>query len=157
MLGNMMFKPLLISSMIEHAGRYHADSLVISKNTDTTITETTWGKVHENSKRFANVLVSLELNLGDRVATIAWNNHRHLESWYGISGSGFVCHTINPRLFPEQLIFIINDASDRVIIFDKTFLPLVKAVRPLLKSVEHYICLDAFDAAIAEDFPDIQF
>ncbi|MGE8683273.1 MAG: long-chain-fatty-acid--CoA ligase [Acinetobacter sp.] len=157
MLGNMMFKPLLISSMIEHAGRYHADSLVISKNTDTTITETTWGKVHENSKRFANVLVSLGLNLGDRVATIAWNNHRHLESWYGISGSGFVCHTINPRLFPEQLIFIINDASDRVIIFDKTFLPLVKAVRPLLKSVEHYICLDAFDAAIAEDFPDIQF
>jgi Acyl-CoA synthetases (AMP-forming)/AMP-acid ligases II len=157
MLGNMMFKPLLISSMIEHAGRYHADSLVISKNTDSTITKTTWGDVHKNSKRFANVLASLGLNLGDRVATIAWNNHRHLESWYAISGSGYVCHTINPRLFPEQLIFIINDAADRVMLFDKTFLPLIKAVKPLLKSVEHFICLDAPDAAIVEAVPDVNF
>lgn len=157
MLGNMMFQPLLISSMIEHAGRYHADSPVISKNTDLSITETTWGKVHENSKRFANALQALGAQFGDRIATIAWNNHRHLESWYAISGSGMVCHTINPRLFPEQLVFIINDAADKALLFDKTFLPLIKAVKPMLKSVEHYICLEARDAAIAEQLPDVKF
>ena len=157
MLGNMMFQPLLISSMIEHAGRYHADTEVISKNTDTSITVTNWGEIHQNSKRFANALQQLGLAQGDRVATIAWNNHRHLESWYAISGSGLVCHTINPRLFPEQLIFIMNDAADRVVLFDKTFVPLIKAVKALLTSVEHFICLDAADPAVREAIPEVQF
>ncbi|UHT64712.1 long-chain-fatty-acid--CoA ligase [Acinetobacter lwoffii] len=157
MLGNMMFQPLLISSMIEHAGRYHADTEVISKNTDTSITVTNWGEIHQNSKRFANALQRLGLAQGDRVATIAWNNHRHLESWYAISGSGLVCHTINPRLFPEQLIFIMNDAADRVVLFDKTFVPLIKAVKALLSSVEHFICLDAADPAVREAIPEVQF
>lgn len=157
MLGNMMFQPLLISSMIEHAGRYHADTEVISKNTDTRITVTNWGEIHQNSKRFANALQQLGLAQGDRVATIAWNNHRHLESWYAISGSGLVCHTINPRLFPEQLIFIMNDAADRVVLFDKTFVPLIKAVKALLSSVEHFICLDAADPAVREAIPEVQF
>lgn len=157
MLGNMMFQPLLISSMIEHAGRYHADTEVISKNTDTSIKVTNWGEIHQNSKRFAKVLQQLGLAQGDRVATIAWNNHRHLESWYAISGSGLVCHTINPRLFPEQLIFIMNDAADRVVLFDKTFVPLIKAVKALLTSVEHFICLDAADPAVREAIPEVQF
>lgn len=157
MLGNMMFQPLLISSMIEHAGRYHADTEVISKNTDTSITVTNWGEIHQNSKCFANALQQLGLAQGDRVATIAWNNHRHLESWYAISGSGLVCHTINPRLFPEQLIFIINDAADRVVLFDKTFVPLIKAVKALLTSVEHFICLDSADPAVREAIPEVQF
>lgn len=157
MLGNMMFQPLLISSMIEHAGRYHADTKIISKNTDTSIHETNWGEVHQNSKRFANALATLGLEHADRIATIAWNNHRHLESWYAISGSGFVCHTINPRLFPEQLVFIINDASDRVVLFDKTFTPLIKAVKPLLTKVEHFICLDSPDELIREAIADVKF
>ncbi|WP_216940364.1 long-chain-fatty-acid--CoA ligase [Acinetobacter sp. BY419] len=157
MLGNMMFQPLLISSMIEHAGRYHADTEVISKNTDSSIKVTNWGEIHQNSKCFANVLQQLGLVQGDRVATIAWNNHRHLESWYAISGSGLVCHTINPRLFPEQLIFIMNDAADRVVLFDKTFVPLIKAVKALLTSVEHFICLDAADPAVKEAIPEVQF
>lgn len=157
MLGNMMFQPLLISNMIEHAGRYHADTLVISKNTDSSMTETTWGKIRDHSKCFANTLQGLGLAHGDRIATIAWNNHRHLESWYAISGGGMVCHTINPRLFPEQLVFIINDAQDRVILFDKTFFPLVNAVKGALKTVEHYICLDAFDAALHEQMPELKF
>jgi fatty-acyl-CoA synthase len=157
MLGNMMFQPLLISSMIEHAGRYHADTEVISKNTDTSIKVTNWREIRDNSKRFAHVLQQLGLTLGDRVATIAWNNHRHLEAWYAISGSGMVCHTINPRLFPEQLVFIMNDAADRVVLFDKTFVPLIQAVKPLLTSVEHFICLDAADPAIVEAIPEVQF
>ena len=157
MLGRMMFQPLLISNLIDHAERYHADTAIISKNTDGSITETNWAKVAANSKRFANVLKDLGLSQSDRVATIAWNNHRHLESWYAISGSGYICHTINPRLFPEQLIFIINDAQDRVVLFDKTFAPLIAAVKAHLPHVEHFICLDAVDDAIAEKIADVKF
>lgn len=157
MLGRMMFQPLLISNLIDHAERYHADTAIISKNTDGSITETNWANVAANSKRFANVLKDLGLSQSDRVATIAWNNHRHLESWYAISGSGYICHTINPRLFPEQLIFIINDAQDRVVLFDKTFAPLIAAVKAHLPHVEHFICLDAVDDAIAEKIADVKF
>lgn len=157
MLGRMMFQPLLISNLIDHAERYHADTAIISKNTDGSITETNWAKVAANSKRFANVLKDLGLSQSDRVATIAWNNHRHLESWYAISGSGYICHTINPRLFPEQLIFIINDAQDRVVLFDKTFAPLIAAVKAHLPHVEHFICLDTADDAITEKIADVKF
>lgn len=157
MQGRMMFQPLLISNLIEHAARYHGDTPIISKNTDGTITQTNWMHVAQNSKRFANALDSLQLNISDRVATIAWNNHRHLESWYAISGSGLICHTINPRLFPEQLVFIINDAEDRVILFDKTFLPLIHAVKAHIPKVEHFICLGAFDQDVATLLPDVKF
>lgn len=157
MLGQMMFQPLLISSMIEHAERYHADTAVISKNTDTSITHTTWAEIAQNAKRFAQALAALGLTQGQRVATIAWNNHRHLEAWYAISGTGLVCHTINPRLFPEQVEFIVNDAEDQVIIFDKTFLPLVKAVQDKIPSVRHFICLDAVDPDIQVALPHVHF
>lgn len=157
MQGNMMFQPLLISNLIEHAARYHGDTAIISKNTDGTITTTNWTHVAENSKRFANALVDLGAVHADRIATIAWNNHRHLEAWYAISGSGMVCHTINPRLFPEQLIFIINDAKDKVVLFDKTFLPLIRAVKAHTPNVEHFICLSAFDQEVVDALPDVKF
>ena len=157
MQGRMMFQPLLISSLIEHAARYHGDTPIISKNTDGTITQTDWTHVAQNSKRFANTLKALNLNPSDRVATIAWNNHRHLESWYAISGSGMVCHTINPRLFPEQLIFIINDAKDRVILFDQTFLPLITAIKAHIPQVEHFICLGGFNQDVANALPEAKF
>ena len=153
----MMSQPLLISSLIEHAQNYHADTAIISKNTNGSMTQSNWGEIANNSKRFANVLKKFNLSASDRVATIAWNNHRHLEIWYGISGSGYICHTINPRLFPEQLTFIINDADDKVLIFDKTFLNLVLSIKATLPSVEHYICLDAYDEAIKTAFPEVQF
>ncbi|MFW1859694.1 long-chain-fatty-acid--CoA ligase [Acinetobacter defluvii] len=157
MYGNMMFQPLLISSLIEHAQTYHADTAIISKNTDGSMTQTCWGEIAENSKRFANYLTTLNLKDRDRVATIAWNNHRHLETWYGVSGSGLICHTINPRLFPEQLSFIINDADDQVLIFDKTFVNLVLSIKASIPNVKQFICLDAYDADIAQIFPDLQF
>ena len=157
MIGNMMFQPLLISSLIEHAAQYHVDTAIISKNTDGSITETTWGQISKNSKRFANVLQAFGLTVSDRVATIAWNNHRHLETWYGISGSGLVCHTINPRLFPEQHKYIVNDANDKVLIFDKTFLNLVLSIKDSIPSVEEYICLDAYDEDIQRAFPEVLF
>lgn len=157
MIGNMMFQPLLMSSLIEHAERYHADTAIISKNTDGSMTHSDWRQIAENARRFANVLSTFQLEMSDRVATIAWNNHRHLESWYAISGSGYICHTINPRLFPEQLTFIINNAHDKVVIFDKTFVGLITAIKASLTQVEHFICLDAFDPEIKNALPEVVF
>ena len=157
MQGRMMFQPLLISDLLEHAAQYHADTAIISKNTNGHMFETNWGQVSENAKRAANALAELGLKHGDCVATLAWNNHRHLESWYAISGSGLICHTINPRLFPEQLIFIINDAQDKAILFDKTFLPLITGIKAHIPLVENFICLDAYDAEVAKALPEVKF
>lgn len=157
MHGRMMFQPLLISSLLEHAATYHSDTAIISKNTNGTITQTNWGNISDNAKRGAKALADLKLAHGDCVATLAWNNHRHLESWYAISGSGLICHTINPRLFPEQLIFIINDAKDKAILFDKTFLPLIIAIKAHIPLVENYICLDGYDEEVAQALPEVKF
>ncbi len=157
MQGRMMFQPLLISSIIEHAARYHADTAVISKNTDGTMHHTDWLNISNHAKRFAKSLDQLGLKPHDRIATIAWNNHRHLESWYAISGSGMICHTINPRLFPEQLIFIINDAQDKALLFDKTFLPLISGVKAHIPQVEHFIYLGAYDQDVVDALPEAKF
>jgi 3-(methylthio)propionyl---CoA ligase len=157
MLGQMMFQPLLISELIEHAAQYHADTAIISKSTNGEIIETNWLNVRNHAKSFAKALQKLGLQQSERVATIAWNNHRHLETWYAVSGSGLVCHTINPRLFPEQLIFIANDAADQLMIFDKTFLPLILAVKNHLTTVKHFICLDAADEDVREKMPEVLF
>lgn len=157
MHGRMMFQPLLISSLIEHAAEYHADTIIISKNTNGHITETNWGNISDNAKRGAKALNDLKLSHGDCVATLAWNNHRHLEAWYAISGSGLICHTINPRLFPEQLIFIINDAKDRALLFDKTFLPLITTIKAHIPTVENFICLDAHDEDVKSALPNVIF
>ncbi|WP_111894450.1 long-chain-fatty-acid--CoA ligase [Acinetobacter sp. MB5] len=157
MLGNMMQQPLLISHLIEHAAKYHADTPIISRENNGQIITTNWFEVQKNSKRLANALSSFDLSQGDRLATIAWNNHRHLESWYAISGSGYVCHTINPRLFPEQLVFIINDAQDKVIFFDSTFVPLITAIHDKVPSVEWFICYGPYDEKIVQALPNVIF
>ena len=153
----MMHQPLLISNLIEHAAKYHADTSIISREVSGQITTTNWLQVQQNSKRLANAFASFNLQQSDRIATIAWNNHRHLESWYAISGSGFVCHTINPRLFPEQLIFIINDAQDKAIFFDSTFLPLITAIQGKISTVEKFICYGTRDDKVTVDLPDVIF
>lgn len=157
MFGKMMHQSLLISNLIEHAARYHADTTIISREVTGQITTTNWHEVQQNSKRLAHALKTFHLDLGDRLATIAWNNHRHLESWYAISGSGYVCHTINPRLFPEQLIFIINDAQDKVIFFDSTFLPLITAIQDKVPTVEKFICYGSPDEKVLAVLPNVIF
>lgn len=157
MFGKMMHQSLLISNLLEHAAKYHSDTSVISREVNGQITTTNWLQVQQNSKRLANAFTTFDLETGDRIATIAWNNHRHLETWYAISGSGYVCHTINPRLFPEQLIFIINDAQDKAIFFDSTFLPLILAVQGKVPSVERFICYGSHDEKIVEALPDVLF
>lgn len=157
MLGSMMTEALTISALIRHAARFHGDTEVISRETAGDITTTTWADVEEQSRKLQGALRGLGMQPGDRIATIAWNNHRHLKTWFGTSGGGMVCHTINPRLFPEQLIYIINDAADRVLMFDRTFLPLITGTRAHLKTVEHFVLLGARDDEVAAALPGVLF
>ncbi len=157
MLGQMMTQPLLISSLIEHAERYHGQTEIISVETDGTVTETNWSGIAQNARRMASALEKLGLQPQDRVGTLAWNNRRHLEIYYAVSGAGFVCHTINPRLFPEQLTYIINHAQDRVLFFDATFLPLVAALQEHLTEVQYYVLMGARDEAALSQVPGLVF
>ncbi|NNE52013.1 MAG: long-chain-fatty-acid--CoA ligase [Sulfitobacter sp.] len=157
MLGQMMNKPLLISSLIEHAERYHSGGEIYSVNTGGGVEETTWGAVAANARRLASALTKLGLEPQARCGTIAWNNRRHLEIYFGTSGGGFVCHTINPRLFPEQLVYILNHAEDKVLFIDRTFVPLVAAVRDKLEHLEHIILMEGADAEAAKTLPGLIF
>ena len=157
MLGRMMDQQLLISGLIRHAAAWHGDTPVISRETSAEVTSTTSAGVDADSRRLAAALGALGLGMGDRCATIAWNNHRHLKTWFAVSGAGMVCHTINPRLFPEQLIFIINDADDKVIFFDKTFMPLIAGVRAHVPGVRHFIYMGPRDEAVAAAIDGVVF
>lgn len=157
MFGQMMNRPLVISSLIDHAAQYHGDTQIISKEVSGELTTTNWRNVSQNAKRLANALSQYNLQVGDRLATIAWNNYRHLETWYAVSCSGYVCHTINPRLFPEQLVFIINDAKDKALFFDVTFLPLITAIKDKIPTVEKFICLGGKDEKVLAALPDVLF
>ncbi len=157
MLGQMMTQPLLISSLIDHAERYHGGTEIISVETDGTVTETNWAGIARNARRMASALGKLGLEPQDRVGTLAWNNRRHLEIYYAVSGAGYVCHTINPRLFPEQLTYIINHAEDRVLFFDATFLPLVAALHENLPEVRHFVLMGARDEAAMSQVPGLMF
>ncbi|CAM3419908.1 long-chain-fatty-acid--CoA ligase [Psychrobacter glaciei] len=152
-----MYQPLLISSLIEHAAQYHGDTAILSKEVNGEMTKSDWLTVSNNSKRLANALQALGLKSSERIATLAWNNRRHLEAWYAISGSGMICHTINPRLFPEQLAYIINDAEDQALFFDITFLPLITAIKEHIKGIKHFIYLGDRDEKVLEQLPNALF
>jgi acyl-CoA synthetase (AMP-forming)/AMP-acid ligase II len=126
----MQETPLLISSLIEYAGRYHGDTEIVSRLADGSIHTTTWSAIHTRAKQLARALLALGVKPGDRIGTLAWNTYRHLELYYAVSGIGAVLHTINPRLFPEQLGYIINHAEDKLLFFDLAFAPLVQKLRP---------------------------
>ncbi|WP_298835930.1 long-chain-fatty-acid--CoA ligase [uncultured Roseobacter sp.] len=155
MLGQMMHMPLTISSLVAHAGRYHAQTEILSVNTGGGTEQTTWGGIDANARRLASALGGLGLGPQARCATIAWNNRRHLEIYFGVSGGGYVCHTINPRLFPEQLIYIINHAEDEVLFIDSTFIPLVAAIRDKLTTVKHIVLLETEVGGAGDTLPGI--
>jgi 3-(methylthio)propionyl---CoA ligase len=130
MHGLMSDRPLLISAILAHAGLYHHDTEIVSRTVEGTIHRYTYAEAERRSKRLARALLRLGIKPGDRVGTLAWNTFRHFELYYGISGIGAVCHTINPRLFPEQIVYIINHAADRLLFIDATFLPLLERLGP---------------------------
>ena len=141
LMGQMMQMPLTISSLIRHAARHSASTEVVSKRVEGDVHRTTWGEIELRARKLAQVFARLGCQPGDRVATLAWNGYRHVEIYYGSSGSQLVVHTINPRLFPEQIAWIANDAADSVLCFDLTFLPLVEKLAPELKTVKHFVLM----------------
>jgi fatty-acyl-CoA synthase len=126
MLGLMSERPLLVSSLITHAARYHGDAEIVSRTVEGAIHRYTYRDAERRAKQLANALRRLGVVPGDRVGTLAWNTFRHFELYYAVSGIGAVCHTINPRLFDEQIVYIVNHAADRLLFVDATFLPLVE-------------------------------
>ncbi|MEJ6006658.1 3-(methylthio)propionyl-CoA ligase [Paucibacter sp. AS339] len=141
MMGQMMTMPLLISSLLKHAARHAGDTEIVSKRVEGDLHRYNWREAELRSRKLAQAFARLGCRPGDRVATLAWNGHRHLEIYYGSSGSELVCHTINPRLFPEQIAWIANDAQDSVLCFDLNFLPLVEKLAEHLPSVKHYVLM----------------
>ena len=140
-IGKMMDRPLLISAILEHAADQFGQQEITSIETHGPLHRYPFRAMANRSKKLANALLGLGLKPGSVVGTIAWNNYRHLEAYYGVSGCGMVMHTCNPRLHPEQLSYIVNHAEDELVLFDATFAPLIKAIAPHCKNVKHWICL----------------
>ena len=141
MFGLMQQQSLLISSLIEFANRHHGDGEVVSRRVEGDVHSYTWADVANRSRQMANALDGLKSAQGARVATLAWNGYRHLELYFGVSGSGRVLHTLNPRLHPDQVVWIANHAEDEILFFDMTFLPLVKAVHDKCTTIKRWVAL----------------
>ncbi|MET3665322.1 long-chain-fatty-acid--CoA ligase [Caulobacter sp. 1776] len=141
MQGLMQHGALTLDKIIDHAAKWHGGREVVSRSVEGPIVRTTYAQIHDRAKRVSNALLALGIKPGDRVGTLAWNTGRHIEAWYGIMGIGAVCHTLNPRLFPEQIAWIADHAGDRVIFTDLTFLPIIAAILPRLPHVEYVVVL----------------
>jgi len=141
MLGLMQDWPLTVDKILDHAKTWHADSQIVTRSVEGPIVRTTYAELHHRAKRLSSALLALGVQPGDRVATMGWNTARHIEAWYAIMGVGAVCHTLNPRLFPDQLCYIINHAADKVILTDLTFAPVLLAHRDRMPTVERLIVM----------------
>ncbi|WP_220461520.1 3-(methylthio)propionyl-CoA ligase [Rugamonas apoptosis] len=140
-MGQMMNQPLLISSIVEFASRHNGGAEIVSRRVEGDLHRYTFRECHQRSRRLANALQGLGVKMGERIATLAWNGYRHLEAYYAVSGSGAVLHTINPRLHPEQVAYIINHAEDQLLFFDLTFLPAVEMVAAHCKMIKGYVLM----------------
>ncbi|AXV76954.1 MULTISPECIES: 3-(methylthio)propionyl-CoA ligase [Ralstonia solanacearum species complex] len=144
LMGHMMSMPLLISTIIEHAARNYGSTEVVSRRVEGDggdLHRTTYAAVRDRAKQLANVLAALGVQPGERIGTLAWNGYRHLEIYYGVSGSGAVCHTINPRLFADQIAYIVSHADDQYVFFDLTFVPLVEGIAPHCPNVKGWVAM----------------
>ncbi|BCH23878.1 long-chain-fatty-acid--CoA ligase [Mesorhizobium sp. L-8-3] len=141
MLGLMQDRPLLISTLIDHAARYHSDVEIVSRTCEGPTVRTNWRDLSKRIAKLANALKSMGVKPGDRVASLAWNTHRHVELYFAVSGIGAILNTVNPRLFPEQVDYIVNHAENRVLFFDITFSGLVVGLQSKFRTVERYVAL----------------
>ena len=157
MLGLMQNQPLLISSLLEFADRHHADGEIVSRRVEGDIHRYTYKDMAARARQVARVLDGMALSAGDRVATLAWNGYRHLELYYGVSGSERVLHTLNPRLHPDQVVWIVNHAEDQVLFFDLSFLPIIQAVHARCPTVRQWVALCDADKLPADSgIPGLQ-
>ncbi len=141
MNASMMQLPLLISSLLTHAERHHGEREVVSRRVEGDLHRTTYREMATRSRRMANALAALGVAHGTRVATLAWNGYRHMELYYAVSGSGAVLHTLNPRLHPDQVVWIADHAEDQVLFFDLTFLPLIEAIAGRVKTIKAFVAM----------------
>jgi len=141
MLGLMQNWPLTVDKILDHAAKWHPDVEIVSRSVEGPIVRTTYAEVHGRAKRLSNALAKLGVQHGDRVATLAWNTARHIEAWYAVMGMGAVCHTLNPRLFADQLCYIINHAEDKIIFTDLTFVPTLIEHRAKMSTVKHFVVM----------------
>ena len=139
--GLMMDQPLSIASLLENADRNHGDTEIVSRTIEGPIHRYTYHDAHRRARQLAKALAKLGVGSGERVGTLAWNGYRHYELYYAASGMGSVIHTINPRLFPEQIAYIINHAEDKYVCFDLTFAPIVEKLRPQCKGVKGWVAM----------------
>jgi len=155
MQGLMMNRQLLISSLIEHGATVYHDREIVSRTVEGPIHRYTYADLRGRSKQLAGALTTLGVKAGDRIATLAWNGYRHVELYFGVSGMEAVCHTLNPRLHPSQLIYILNHAEDRYLFTDLTFLPLVEAIADKLKTVEAVVVMTDADHMPESKLPNL--
>ncbi len=146
LLGNMMDRPMLISSLLDYGAEIHPDTEIVSNRVEGDIHRQTYAETRGRVCQLAHALTELGIKPGDRVATLGWNGYRHFELYYGISGIGAVCHTINPRLFAEQIIYVLGHASDRILFLETTFVPLAEALLNKLPADLRYVVMCAGDA-----------
>ncbi len=141
MLGLMQDYPLLVHTILDHAALNHGEQVIVTRSVEGPVRRITMSALRRRALRVAGALRKEGIALGDRIATMAWNTDRHVETWYGIMGIGAICHTLNPRLFADQLVYIVNHAEDRMMFVDLTFLPVVEAIANRLPTVEKYVVL----------------
>jgi fatty-acyl-CoA synthase len=141
MLGLMQNWPMTVDKILDHAAKWHGDVEIVTRSVEGPIVRTTYAEAHARAKRLSSALKDLGVKPGDRIATLAWNTARHLEAWYAIMGIGAVCHTLNPRLFADQLCYIINHAEDQIIFTDLTFLPVLAEHRAKMPTVKHVVVM----------------
>ncbi len=157
-LGAMQDFPLRIMRLMDHAEREHGEREIVCVRADGTCIRTDWKWLAHDARRLGQALERLGVQPGERVATLAMNHDRHLAAWFGVVGMGGVLHTLNPRLFDDQLSYIVNHAEDRVILYDRAFAPLVERLRPNWTTVEHFVCFDdEFDALLAAEDGDYRW
>jgi len=148
MRGLMSEQPLLVATLIQHAARFHGDVEIVSRMVDGTIHRYTYADAERRSRRLARALLRLGITEGDRVGTLAWNTYRHFELYYGVSGIGAVCHTINPRLLDEQFVYIVNHAQDRLLFIETSFIPLIERLQPALPADCRFILLEPAETTL---------
>ena len=141
MNGQMMQQPLLISNLLVHAERHHGEQQVVSRRVEGDIHRCSYKDLARRSRQMANALAARGVQFGERIATLAWNGYRHMELYYAVSGSGAVLHTLNPRLHPDQVVWIADHAEDQVLFFDLTFLPLVEAIAGRVKTIKAFVAM----------------
>jgi len=156
MQGLMMDMPLLVSSLLQHAARHYGDIEIVSRRVEGDIHRYTYAECHDRAKQLADAFVRSGSQVGDRIATLAWNGYRHMELYYGVGGLGGVVHTINPRLHPEQIAWIVNHAGDTHLAFDLTFLPIIEAIASKCPTVKTWIAMcDPDRQPVSDKIPNL--